>query len=195
MVTYRLWKRTRTRPQRAVCKRRLRRCEKDRLRVNHTFCMPAKVGPKRVRALAQAGCYFDGSAAGCGVELFDLRRERWLRSCNRDCDARVCGCSVRSGFSTSLRARRSNPFFLSLCRRMDCFASLAMTVDKVSHSRGADRPRFAFSLAPKIRGRREDRVARCTRGLVCKVRKQKRTRAYRFSGNTPAFPAQWLYGL
>ena len=24
---------------------------------------------------------------------------------------------------------------------------------------------------------------------------QKRTRAYRFSGNTPAFPAQWLYGL
>ena len=24
---------------------------------------------------------------------------------------------------------------------------------------------------------------------------RKRTRAYRFSGNTPAFPAQWLYGL
>jgi len=24
---------------------------------------------------------------------------------------------------------------------------------------------------------------------------QKRTRAYRFSGNTPAFPAQWFYGL
>ena len=24
---------------------------------------------------------------------------------------------------------------------------------------------------------------------------KKRTRAYRFSGNTPAFPAQWLYGL
>jgi hypothetical protein len=22
-----------------------------------------------------------------------------------------------------------------------------------------------------------------------------RTRAYRFGGNTPAFPAQWLYGL
>ncbi len=27
------------------------------------------------------------------------------------------------------------------------------------------------------------------------LRKQKCTRAYRFSGNTPAFPAQWLYGL
>jgi hypothetical protein len=37
--------------------------------------------------------------------------------------------------------------------------------------------------------------ARCTRGLACKIVQKKRTRAYRFSGNTPAFPAQWLYGL
>ena len=37
--------------------------------------------------------------------------------------------------------------------------------------------------------------ARCTRGLVCKVHKGKRTRAYRFSGGYPTFPAQWLYGL
>src|SRR5258708_39028997 len=37
--------------------------------------------------------------------------------------------------------------------------------------------------------------ARCTRGLVCKNCAKKRTRAYRFSGNTPASPAQWLYGL
>jgi hypothetical protein len=34
--------------------------------------------------------------------------------------------------------------------------------------------------------------ARCTRGLVCNVHYKKRTRAYRFSGNTPAFPAQWF---
>jgi len=27
------------------------------------------------------------------------------------------------------------------------------------------------------------------------MRKQKRTRAYRFSGSIPAFPAQWPYGL
>src|ERR1700729_3417307 len=27
------------------------------------------------------------------------------------------------------------------------------------------------------------------------MHKKMRTRAYRFSGNTPAFPAQWLYGL
>ena len=37
--------------------------------------------------------------------------------------------------------------------------------------------------------------ARCTRGPVCNMRKQKRTRAYRYSRSTPAFPAQWLYGL
>jgi hypothetical protein len=37
--------------------------------------------------------------------------------------------------------------------------------------------------------------ARCTRGLVCKMHKEMRTRAYRFSGGNPAFPAQWLYGL
>src|SRR5260221_13957528 len=37
--------------------------------------------------------------------------------------------------------------------------------------------------------------ARCTRGLVCKLHKEMRTRAYRFSGGNPAFPAQWLDGL
>ena len=37
--------------------------------------------------------------------------------------------------------------------------------------------------------------ARCTRGLVCKMHKEMRTRAYRFSGGSPAFPAQWSYGL
>jgi len=37
--------------------------------------------------------------------------------------------------------------------------------------------------------------ARCTRDLVCSVHKEVRTRAYRFSGEHPTFPAQWLYGL
>ena len=37
--------------------------------------------------------------------------------------------------------------------------------------------------------------ARCTRGLVCKTHMEMRTRAYRYRRNTPAFPAQWLYGL
>src|ERR1700730_751982 len=37
--------------------------------------------------------------------------------------------------------------------------------------------------------------ARCTRGLVCKKCTKKRTRAYRFSGGNPAFPARWFTGL
>src|SRR6478672_9588591 len=37
--------------------------------------------------------------------------------------------------------------------------------------------------------------ARCTRGLVCNCALRTRTRAYRSSGEHPAFPAQWLYGL
>jgi hypothetical protein len=34
--------------------------------------------------------------------------------------------------------------------------------------------------------------ARCTRGLVRNSAQKKRTRAYRFSGGNPAFPAQWF---
>ena len=35
----------------------------------------------------------------------------------------------------------------------------------------------------------------CTRGLACKRWCEMRTRAYRYSRSTPAFPAQWFYGL
>ena len=57
------------------------------------------------------------------------------------------------------------------------------------------RPSFRIVLHPR-KARAQGRPgARCTRGLVCNMHKEKRTRAYRFSGNTPAFPAQWFYGL
>ena len=35
----------------------------------------------------------------------------------------------------------------------------------------------------------------CTRGLVCKMHKEMRTRAYRYRRSIPTFPAQWPYGL
>ncbi len=52
----------------------------------------------------------------------------------------------------------------------------------------------------QVRPHREQRArgrpgARRTRGLVCKLHKKMRTRAYRFGGGIPAFPAQWFYGL
>ena len=67
--------------------------------------------------------------------------------------------------------------------------------DVTPRSRGMIRPRFA-SLRPVIEQRAQGRPgARCTRGLVCKLHIRKRTRAYRFSGGNPAFPARWCYGL
>src|SRR6201746_2621924 len=67
--------------------------------------------------------------------------------------------------------------------------------DTPPRSRGAFRPSYARKLRSlKTRGRRGMPDARCTRGLACKMDK-KRTRAYRFSGGNPAFPAQWFYGL
>ena len=58
------------------------------------------------------------------------------------------------------------------------------------------RPSFAIDCHPpknkRVRGKPG---ARCTRGLVCQKNRTWRTRAYRSSGEHPAFPAQWFYGL
>ena len=64
---------------------------------------------------------------------------------------------------------------------------------KRQHSRGT-MPELCDSLSP-MRGRRECRVPASTRGLVCKMHSRMRTRAYRYSRSSPAFPAQWSYGL
>ena len=56
-------------------------------------------------------------------------------------------------------------------------------------------PSFVGMLALESQRAQGRPGARCTRGLVCKLVKERRTRAYRFSGSTPAFPAQWFDGL
>ena len=62
------------------------------------------------------------------------------------------------------------------------------------HPRGAMRPSSCACHPPRMEGAGN---AGCT--LHPRSRAQncakKRTRAYRFSGGAPAFPAQWLYGL
>ena len=63
---------------------------------------------------------------------------------------------------------------------------------KPAISRRRARPRLGRSSRPmRAQGRPG---ARCTRGLVCNVHKV-RTRAYRSSGEHPAFSAQWFDGL
>jgi hypothetical protein len=65
----------------------------------------------------------------------------------------------------------------------------------VSRSRDSIRPSFAGKiLTLLIRGRRECRM-RAAPAVSCAKLCKERTRAYRFSGGTPTFPAQWLYGL
>ena len=52
-----------------------------------------------------------------------------------------------------------------------------------------------WTLSLSMRGSRECRVRAAPAVSRARLHKRKRTRAYRFSGGSPAFPAQWLYGL
>jgi hypothetical protein len=75
-------------------------------------------------------------------------------------------------------------------------SSLMAGADITTRSRGATRPRFATNFRTARKERAQGMPdARCTRGLVCEVHKRKCTRAYRFSGGNPTFPAQWFYDL
>src|SRR5258708_7855859 len=62
-------------------------------------------------------------------------------------------------------------------------------------SRGAMRPEFWKNLALEIRGRREDRMRGAPAVSRAMCIEECCTRAYSFSGEHQAFPAQWLYGL
>ena len=73
---------------------------------------------------------------------------------------------------------------------------LAMTPGHISAFSRRNAPELCMEVAsPKNERAQGMPGARCTRGLVCKMHKGKRTRAYRFSGGNPAFPARWFYGL
>ena len=77
------------------------------------------------------------------------------------------------------------------------FASLYPSYeDMFPHSRGMICPRLELQSSPsQVRGRREDRVHAAPAVSRAFAHLKTRTRAYRFSGSIPAFPAQWLYGL
>ena len=83
--------------------------------------------------------------------------------------------------------------------RMDCFAALAMTDVGYGHDFASSRhdlPGVLHFVGPRKEKRAQGRPgARCTRGLTCVLHRGTCTRAYRNSGEHPAFPAQWLYGL
>src|SRR5216684_4157454 len=133
---------------------------------------------------------------------------------SRWCVMRGSGGCWRARFSpsTSLRAKRINPasFFArqswiasSFALRATADAVVAMTLrESDSNLKQQIRVRvlaagYTRALRFVVPQKREQGMpdARCTRGLVCKYVRRKRTRAYRFSGGNPTFPAQWLYSL
>ena len=82
---------------------------------------------------------------------------------------------------------------------MDCFVALLLAVTGMGMS-SRSRDMFCPSLASRSalsmnRGRREDRVHAAPAVSRAIVHKKVRTRAYRFGGGIPAFPARWFYGL
>ena len=72
--------------------------------------------------------------------------------------------------------------------------SRTMTGECVSAFSRRAAPEFCMSRVSQTKGAGN---AGCTLHPRSRVQKhmEKRTRAYRYSRNTPAFPAQWLYGL
>src|SRR6266403_3051468 len=77
---------------------------------------------------------------------------------------------------------------------------LAMTWLKISHttprSRGTMCPRFCINRSRlDHRGRRECRVPNAPTASRAKLAKAHERSHHRYTGNRPAFPAQWFYGL
>src|SRR5258705_11226715 len=102
-------------------------------------------------------------------------------------------------FRSSLRAKRSNPWRHK--SKLDCFVAslLAMTASSCKIrlrdlaarcARG-----FAKIVRPANRGRRECRVPNAPTASRAKLAKAHERSHHRYTGNRPAFPAQWFYGL
>ena len=90
-------------------------------------------------------------------------------------------------FRSALRIRRDDREFVARVTR-----SNHQTAD-MRLTPAARCARALRRLPPSNKKRAQGRPgARCTRGLVCNKCTRKRTRAYRFSGGNPAFPAQWF---
>jgi hypothetical protein len=68
-------------------------------------------------------------------------------------------------------------------------------LDVTPRSRDTMRPSFANHSPQKREGAGKTGCALHPRSRVPMHMQKKRTRAYRFSGSSPAFPAQWFYAL
>ena len=139
----------------------------------------------------------------------NLRRDGLLRSARNDGilrPARLSPLVIPRCATAHLRMRHlaqaRNPYSRSWlwipgsrCARPGMTTEGIWHTHTPPHSRDAIRPSLCkFVRTLQIRGRREDRV-HAAPAVSCANCTKKRTRAYRFSGGIPAFPAQWFYGL
>src|SRR6266850_7069805 len=93
----------------------------------------------------------------------------------------------------SLRAKRSNPFFL-YAAKMDCFASLAMTSKHTFAISRRDAPEvLCLSLALRGRGERRMPVAPAASCALCIGRTHTSNNEY--TGITRRSRTQWFYDL
>jgi hypothetical protein len=112
----------------------------------------------------------------------------------------MAGCGQKAAVP---RTGRVSPQILPNCcangtivaRRQPCGRPAAGARHEVAISRHG-MPELRLDLWPSSKRRAQGKPgADCTRGLVCQSAHCGRTRAYRFSRNSPAFPAQWFYGV
>jgi hypothetical protein len=73
---------------------------------------------------------------------------------------------------------------------------VAQISNTTPRSRGARRPRFCKNRSRLDKQRAQGKPgAQCTRSLACEINRAHERSHHRFTGNRPAFPAQWFYGL
>src|SRR5260370_9602392 len=87
---------------------------------------------------------------------------------------------------------------LPLRGEMDCFASLAMTLNSRYDPAFPRRDASEFlqkTVRPEKQRAQGMPGAQCTHSLACEIDKAHERSHHRYTGINPAFPAQWLYGL
>src|ERR1700676_1339798 len=110
-------------------------------------------------------------------------------------------CAVPARRSKAVIASEAKQSIAPHKERMDCFVRFAPRNDGCSLPTHLRDPaaRFARVVTLVSRPRKSEGAGNAGCALHPRSRVQncakKRTRAYRFSGGNPAFPAQWFYGL
>ena len=125
----------------------------------------------------------------------DTGMDGLLRFARNDAEGRLCKHTVVSREGGGSSTPRPIGSIIDVSGILDHPPSRVMTTEYADTISRLEKPEACMSSAPRNQRAQGRPGARCTRGLACNCAQRTRTRAYRFSGNTPAFPAQWLYGL